>query len=44
MAEHEHGSMDISNQEQVFAKFIKFSTNTVIVVLAILVFLAIFNS
>lgn len=42
MAEYKHGSMDIKTQEQMFAAFMKFMTRSVIVILAILVFLAIF--
>ena len=44
MAEHEHGSMDISVQEKTFAGFIKASTRVVIVSIVVLIFLAIFNS
>lgn len=42
MAEHEHGSMNIETQEKTFAGFMRWTTNTVIVILAILVFMAIF--
>lgn len=42
MADHEHGSMDSSTQEKTFDGFMSFVTKTVIVILAILVFMAIF--
>ena len=44
MAEYKHGEMDISVQEHTFAGFVKFVTRAVIVILAILIFLAVFNS
>ena len=44
MAEHKHGSMDISVQEKTFAGFINFTIKSVIVILAVVIFLAIFNS
>jgi hypothetical protein len=43
MAEHEHGSMDISVQEKTFDGFIKFVTRTVIVIIALLLFIALVN-
>ncbi len=43
MAEHEHGSMDIKDQERTFDGFMKFTTYTVIGILVFLVFLAIVN-
>ncbi len=42
MAEHEHGTMNTDVQEKTFNGFVTFVTRTVIVILAILVFLAIF--
>jgi fumarate reductase subunit C len=42
MADHKHGDMDIKDQEKTFAGFMKFSTNTVIVILVIIVGMAIF--
>jgi hypothetical protein len=39
---HESGTMDISEQEKTFAGFIRWVTNATIVIIAILVFLAIF--
>jgi hypothetical protein len=39
---HEPGSMDITEQEKAFNGFIRWVTNSTIVILAILVFLAIF--
>lgn len=44
MAEHEPGSMDIEVQEKTFAGFITFVIRSVIVIFAILLLLAIFNS
>ncbi|WP_417249743.1 aa3-type cytochrome c oxidase subunit IV [Celeribacter sp.] len=44
MAEHKHGEMDTSVQEKTFAGFLKASTYVAGVSIAILVFLAIFNS
>ena len=43
MAEHEHGTMNTDVQEKTFNGFVTFVTRTVIVILAILVFLAIFG-
>ncbi len=44
MAEHQHGNMDISDQESMFAGFVKFVTWTVAVILVALVLLAMINS
>ena len=44
MAEHEHGKMDISAQEETFEGFVKFTTYSVIGILVFLVFLAIVNA
>jgi len=44
MAEHEHGSMDTSVQEKTFEGFITWSIRVVVASIAILIFLAIFNS
>lgn len=44
MAEHEHGKMDITEQEKTFAGFIRFSVWTAAISIGILIFLAIFNS
>ena len=43
MAEHKHGSMDISTQEKTFEGFVKWITNTVIVIIVALILLAIIN-
>lgn len=40
MAKHEHGSMDISDQEKTFSGFMKWTIWVTVVVLLILVFLA----
>lgn len=44
MVEHKHGSMDTSNHEKTFAGFIRTSTRVVMVIIAIVLFLAVFNS
>lgn len=41
--EHEHGSMDTSDQEKTFEGFVKFTTYSVIGILVFLVFLALVN-
>jgi hypothetical protein len=44
MAEHKHGSMDVTTQEKVFAGFLTFVSRAVIVILVALVFLALVNA
>ena len=44
MAKHEHGKMDISEQEKTFEGFIKWSVWTAAVSIGILIFLALANS
>jgi aa3 type cytochrome c oxidase subunit IV len=44
MAEHKHGSMNIETQEKTFFGFINFVKWSIIVILAVVVFLAIFAS
>lgn len=44
MADHEHGKMDTSAQEAAFGGFITWSIRISVASLAIIVFLAIFNS
>lgn len=44
MSDFKPGSMDITTQERTFEGFIKFVTRGVIVIIAILIFLAIFNA
>jgi hypothetical protein len=44
MAEHKHGSMDITEHEKTFDGFIRWSVRVAAVSIGILVFLAIFNS
>lgn len=44
MSDHEHGSMDITEQERAFAGFVKFWIWLFGISFAILLFLAIFNS
>ena len=42
MADHEHGSMDYTDQQKTFDNFMSWVTKTVIVILVVLVALAIF--
>ncbi|UZD90193.1 aa3-type cytochrome c oxidase subunit IV [Cognatishimia activa] len=44
MAEHEHGTMNTEVQEKTFEGFIKASTYVAAVSIAVLIFLALFNS
>lgn len=44
MAEHEHGTMDIEEQEKTFEGFIRWTIRVVIISFAVLLFLAVFNS
>ena len=44
MAEHKHGSMDISVQEKTFAGFIRISTWGAIISIAVLIFMALANA
>ena len=44
MAEHEHGSMDITEQEKTFEGFVNWSIRIAVASIAVLLFLAIFNS
>lgn len=44
MAEHKHGTMDITVQEQTFNGFVKFSTRFCIGCVFLAVFLAVFAS
>ena len=42
MAEHKHGEMEVSDHEKTFDGFMKFTTWSVIVIVAIIVGMAIF--
>ncbi len=44
MAEHKHGTMDTTTQEKTFEGFINFTIRTVIVILCIVIFMAIFTT
>jgi dolichol kinase len=44
MAEHKQGSMDISGNEKTFEGFITFATRAVIVIIAIVIFMALANA
>ena len=43
MAEHDHGSMDITEQERTFEAFVRWIIRTVIVIVVGLILLAIVN-
>ncbi|APX22432.1 MAG: aa3-type cytochrome c oxidase subunit IV [Rhodobacteraceae bacterium] len=43
MAEHKHGSMDITEQEKTFNGFVTFTIRTVVVILVLVVLLAMWN-
>lgn len=42
--EHEHGSMDITDQQKTFDGFVVFGIRATIVILIVLIFLAIFRT
>ena len=44
MAEHKHGTMDTSTQEKTFEGFIRFTVRSVIVIIALLIFIALVNA
>ena len=44
MSDHEHGKMDVTEQEKVYSGFIKFIIYLIIFSIIALVFLAVFNS
>ena len=44
MSEYKHGSMDTSAQEETFEGFIRWSIRISVASIAVLIFLAIFNS
>ncbi len=44
MADHKHGDMNIETQEKTFEGFMKFTVRTVIVILLLLIWMAIFIS
>ena len=44
MAEHKHGSMDTTVHEKTFDGFVRWSIRVATVSIAVLIFLAIFNS
>ncbi|MDT8326457.1 MAG: aa3-type cytochrome c oxidase subunit IV [Roseovarius sp.] len=44
MADHKHGEMDIQVQQKTFDGFVKYVTYSVVVIIGVLVFLALFNS
>lgn len=43
MAEHKHGSMDITTQEETFNGFVTFVTRSVVVIIVALILLALIN-
>ncbi len=44
MADHEHGKMNIAEQEKTFAGFLRVGAIGAVVVIAILIFMALVNS
>lgn len=44
MAEHKHGEMDTTDQEKTFAGFVTWSVRVSVAAIALLIFLAIFNT
>jgi hypothetical protein len=44
MAEHQHGSMDVTTHEKVFAGFVTFASRTVMVILVLVVLMALLNA
>ena len=44
MAEHKHGTMDVKDHEKTFAGYVTFTSNAVIVIIAILIFMALVNA
>ncbi|MCX7558796.1 aa3-type cytochrome c oxidase subunit IV [Sulfitobacter sp. F26204] len=42
MAEHEHGTMDTTEQENMFSGFVSFITKTVIAIIVLLILMAMF--
>lgn len=42
MADHKHGEMDIDVQEKTFDGFMKFTQNSVLIILAVIVLMALF--
>ncbi|MFN3721973.1 MAG: aa3-type cytochrome c oxidase subunit IV [Paracoccaceae bacterium] len=44
MAEHKHGSMDITSQEKTFAGFIRMVTWGAIISIVVLIFMALANA
>lgn len=43
MAEFEHGSMDITEQERTFEAFVRWTVRVVVATIVVLIFLAIVN-
>lgn len=44
MAEHQHGSMDITEQEKTFDGFVRWSVRVAAFSIGVIIFLAVFNS
>lgn len=42
MADHKHGEMNITDQEKTFGGFVKFTQNSVIIILVLLILMALF--
>jgi len=43
MAEHKHGEMDITENQRAFDGFITFTARSIVVIFAVLIFMAIFT-
>jgi hypothetical protein len=44
MAEHEHGKMDVTEQQRTFENFVRIGSFAIVLIIAILVFLALVNA
>ncbi|MBC7132119.1 MAG: aa3-type cytochrome c oxidase subunit IV [Roseovarius sp.] len=44
MAEHKHGEMDITVQEETFEAFIRWTVRSVVAIIVFLIFLALVNA
>ncbi|MDQ7070054.1 MAG: aa3-type cytochrome c oxidase subunit IV [Rhodobacterales bacterium] len=41
MSDHKHGEMNTFSQQKMFEKFVKFTTRSIYVIIAVLIFMAI---
>lgn len=42
--DHDHGEMDITEQERTFENFVRIGTIAIVIIIAILIFLALVNA